>query len=190
VLSGPYLTTEYNPELIASLASLLTPDNMILTITSREFKDKTDKTEKWYGSEYSDEPLDADKVKKWANIRMPADLLHFPEKNELIATDFELRNEQVKSDPSVKYEADVPTLLLNDNGNKLWFLPDTKFKMPKLNVMTALNTPLVYSSPDQFVLSQMYASALNEVLNEFNYMAAMAGASVSVSGSRKGVDMT
>jgi hypothetical protein len=30
----------------------LTPDNMILSVVSRAFKDKTDLTEKWYGTEY------------------------------------------------------------------------------------------------------------------------------------------
>lgn len=52
ILCGAYLTPTYLPDVIAEMCNRLTPDNMILSVVSRAFKDKTDLTEKWYGTEY------------------------------------------------------------------------------------------------------------------------------------------
>ena len=189
VLTGAYLSTDYDPALIESMTALLSPDNMILSVTARKFKGETDRTEKWYGTEYTDVPLDGDTVKRWAGISLPEADLRLPEKNELIATDFDLKNAQSLRDVAAPPPA-VPKLLVNDSLSRLWFHPDQKFSMPKCNVMTVLATPLAYSSPDTYCLSQLYATSLNELLNEFSYMASMAALSVSISSTRKGIEFT
>ena len=39
VLSGPYLTTKYEPELIKEIMGYLRPDNMIMSVTAREVRE-------------------------------------------------------------------------------------------------------------------------------------------------------
>jgi secreted Zn-dependent insulinase-like peptidase len=41
-----------------------------------------------------------------------------------------------------------------------------RFQKPKLNVMVALNTPEAYASPNALVLTALYASMVEEELNE------------------------
>ena len=84
VLSGPYLTTSYDPGLIAKILGYLRADNMIISITAREFKGKTERTEKWYGTEYNDVPLDAEKVRSLRDeLRSEAQSAELRPRNEL-----------------------------------------------------------------------------------------------------------
>ena len=176
VLSGPYLASKYDPELITKILGHLRADNMIVTVTGRKFKGQTSEVEKWYGTEYNERPIEEDMIKRWDGISFPESDLHLPEKNELIATDFELRD-------SSGFNA-APKLIVNTDLARVWYKPDDKFSMPKLNVMATLQAPSVYSDPDSYCCAQLFVSCLNEIMNEFSYMASMAGLSSSVSSSR------
>ena len=57
LLNAHYYLTKFDPELIESLNSYLTPERMRLTAVSKKYEGKTGLTEKWYGAEYSIEPL-------------------------------------------------------------------------------------------------------------------------------------
>lgn len=151
-------------------------------LRSSQFKGKTKLTEKWYGTEYNESPLDPANIERWSKITLPSSDLHLPEKNDLIATDFELRD-------SSGFDG-RPKLIVNSDLARVWYKPDDKFSMPKLNVMATLHTPHVYSDPDSYCCAQIWSGCLNEMTNEFAYMASMAGLSSSVSCSRQGVEVS
>jgi len=184
VLSGPYFTTEYDPKLVTDILGYLTPENMILSVTGRKFKGETKLVEKWYGTEYNDMKIDSDLLSKWSEVEYPKSDLHLPEKNDLIATDFALRS------PPSNHDPDQPKLIVNDDLARLWFKVDDKFGMPKLNVICTLTTPLAYQSAESLCLTQLYVACLNELINEFSYMAAMAGLNSSISNSRVGLEVS
>ena len=184
VLSGPYLTKEYDPDLVKDIMGYLRPENMILSVTGKKFKGKTELVEKWYGTEYNDSKLDESLLKRWAEIEFPRTELHLPEKNDLVATDFELRS------PPPNHDSSQPKLIVNDDLARLWFKVDDKFGMPKLNVMCTLVTPFAYSSVENLCLTKLYVACLNELINEFSYMAAMAGLNSSISNTRDGIEVS
>ena len=184
-LSGPYITTKYDPELITKFVNYLRPENMIALVTGRKFKGETSLVEKWYGTEYNNNPIEPALIEHWLNIALPSADLHLPENNDLIATDFELRKgSDKKEDPK------QPKLLVSNELARLWFKTDDKFHRPKLNVVTTLQTPLVYDSPDGLVLGQIYVQCLDDLINEFSYMASMAGLQSSITGSRTGIEIS
>ena len=52
---------------------------------------------------------------------------------------------------------------------------DFRFETPKAQLIFRINTPKVYSSPRNAVLSQLYTDAISEGLNEFGYPVRLAG---------------
>lgn len=62
VLSAAILVEDFQPEIINTILSKLTPDNMRVAIIGQKFSGQTDKTEKWYGTEYSLETLPQEKL--------------------------------------------------------------------------------------------------------------------------------
>ena len=105
-------------------------------------------TEKWYGTQYQIVPMD-DKLKaQWQSVqasKYPA--LHLPQVNDMIATEFDLLSEKLRT--SVPTEAPQCILLEGANGGtktspsssssssvlELWYKPDNVFEMPKVNIM-------------------------------------------------------
>ena len=62
-LWAAYLMEEYRPDLITSVLSKLTPDNMRVAVIGKKWEGKTDRIEPWYGTEYSVNPISEDKLK-------------------------------------------------------------------------------------------------------------------------------
>ena len=52
-LTGDDLLTEYDPECIAMVTSLLTPDKVNVIWLSKDFSAECDIKEKWFGIKYS-----------------------------------------------------------------------------------------------------------------------------------------
>ena len=67
VLCGGYLADEYKPELIDMVLEKLTPDQVRVAVIGKKFEGKTDKTEKWYGTNYSLTPIPEDTL----NVSIP-----------------------------------------------------------------------------------------------------------------------
>ena len=70
-----------------------------------------------------------------------------------------------------KHVLGEPQVLQDDEYGKIWFQQDFRFETPKAHLSFRINTPQVYSSPRNAVLSQLYTDAISEGLNEFGYPA-------------------
>ncbi|PZC78546.1 hypothetical protein B5X24_HaOG202112 [Helicoverpa armigera] len=62
VLCAYYLMTEWKPELIQELLSLLTPENVRVGIVAKCFAEKCTMTEPWYGTKYLQEDIEDSKI--------------------------------------------------------------------------------------------------------------------------------
>ncbi|XP_076101150.1 insulin-degrading enzyme-like [Mytilus galloprovincialis] len=62
VLSGPYLMSEFQPDLITMVLDKLQPDRMRIFVVSKKFEDKTNIKEKWYGTDNSVEDIQNSKI--------------------------------------------------------------------------------------------------------------------------------
>ncbi len=188
LLSGPYKIYEYDPDLINDFLQYLTPENMMLFVTSSTFAGKTESKEKWYDTEYTLEVFTEENYEKWSNASIDSDLvanmLYLPEQNDMIATDFSLRN--VKDMP-----LDEPRMVLDTDRCRLWYKPDNVFDMPKVNIMAMLRTKHASTmSVVESVMALLWTQIFSEHSNEFTYLASMANLHSSVINLQRGIDIS
>jgi len=187
VLSGPYQFYKYDPELIAEFLKYFTPENMLMQVTSKMFEGMTSCKEHWYGTEYNIDELSAELCMQWSNATVDSNIaagLALPERNDMIASDFTLFKDMAENMPK-----NEPRLLLDNDGCRLWFKPDNVFDMPKVNIMVLLRMDSC-SSPKKNVLALLYTQILQEVTNDFTYLASMASLHSNVSHSSRGLELS
>ncbi len=188
VLSGPYKIYEYDPGLIQSFLDFFTPQNMILFVTSKQFEGTTESKEHWYKTEYTLEDLSDEICDKWSKASIDSSLvdnmLHLPEQNDMIASDFSLRSVQ-------DMPRNEPRLLLDSRACRLWYKPDNVFDMPKVNIMALLRTKAASTmSVVESVMALLWTQIVNDHSTDFTYLASMANLHSSVINVQRGIDIT
>lgn len=112
------LAREFRPELIEQLIDHLTPENMRITLISKEFEGQTDREEKYYGIRYSYEHITKERVGRWTNVNFNENFkLHLP--NRYLPTKLELVERE-------REKHQVPQLIKQDHLSNVWFLQDNK----------------------------------------------------------------
>ncbi len=89
-----------------------------------------------------------------------------------------------------KHAAAQPEKILDNEQGEVWFRQDLRFGTPKAKIRLLIHTPQVYQSPRSAVLAQLYASAINEGLNEFGYAAHIAGLNFGISYKKEGLTLS
>ncbi len=178
VLRAGYLMQDYKPELIADFLGYLTPDNALITLMAdgKDFPERSP----WYDTPYAVAEVDDQQLKVWqaANAN-PAILI--PEPNPFVPHNFAM--------PRIKKPATTPEELTFGERTRMWWLQDSKFKVPKAQAYFNFHTPLANDSPQHAALSQLYVDLLQDSLNEFSYPAVLAGLHVSVMKHLRGVSI-
>ena len=175
VLQANYVMNEFDADLLSSVAARLTPDNMLLSLTAPEVE--TDRVSLMYQTPYKVTKIaDAD-LAKW---RAPAkfDDLVLPEPNPYIPDDLSLlsANENLKA----------PQLILDSKAASAWHFPDTRFGVPKANIIASLQTPGI-DSPEAFAALELYLAYINDQLSAAVYPAREAGLSFSLGPNNRGI---
>jgi insulysin len=188
IISGPYKLYNYDPQMIQEFLNYLVPENMIVSITSKAFEGKTDQKEKWYGTEYNIEKLSPDICTKWSNANIDNAVcersLRLPEMNDMIASDFAIK-------PFQDLPKDEPRLVVDTDRCRLWYKPDNVFEMPKVNCMILLRTTSSSTgSVEENVLATLWTQIVNEISNDFTYLASMASLNSSIVNGQRGIEMT
>jgi len=188
LLSGSSLLRKFDSSTITKALSYLRTDNYRLTIVSQQSPGAWDKKEKWYGTEYSSERIDAEfeaAVKKagekTAEDRIPD--LFLPHKNEFIPT--KLTVEQKDATEPTK----APKLIRNDESVRTWWKKDDQFWVPKGNVFVTLRNPLAAATPATYVKAKMFCELVKDALVEYSYGAEIAGLYYELGASSVGLDI-
>lgn len=164
-----------------NFVSLLTLDNAFFTVMSKTFDGRTDKTEKWYGTNYSVKPIPEATMNQWSKCASPRSFkIDYPKPNKFIPSESGLR---VKLAPVNKpfaardFESRMvpippPTAIRDDGPGGRWtvyFKQDDRFGLPKAFVVMQLLTKEVYSTPMRAALSLMYELCVSDRLTEYAY---------------------
>ena len=188
IISGMYKIYKYSPDIIRECMTFIKPSNLIIILQSQTFNEITKSEEYWFKTKYHLEDISDDTIKEYENITCKCtdykDHLYLPAKNDMIATDFTL-----KDFSSVGVDYKEPKLLISNSKCKLWYKPDTLFKMPKLNMIILIQTPIVYQSPTSSVLSRLYVQILQDYITDFSYQASVASLYCYITNSRKGIEL-
>ena len=188
LLSGSSLLRKFDSSAIAKAMSYLRTDNYRLTIVSQQFPGNWDKKEKWYGTEYRSQRIDADfeaAVRKAGQTtvedRIPD--LFLPHKNDFIPTKLTVEKRDV-SEPTK-----APKLIRNDESVRAWWKKDDRFWVPKGNVFVTLRNPLAAATPATSVKSKMFCELVKDALVEYSYDAEIAGLYYGLDSSSIGLDV-
>lgn len=170
----PYLFKKYDPEAYRAVLETLKPENMLVSLTSQ--KVKTNKVEKYFGTEYAFEEVGGESFQRLVNPPR-VDGMTYPEKNNFIPYNLTLIEEK-------------PVTVRDDESAKVWFKFDDRFKQPKVFIKLLIETPLVYDTVDHLAHSKLYEVALQEGLNEITYPISLAGLSYGLGIEKRGMTLS
>jgi insulysin len=186
----------------SDLINRMTVDNSFLTVFSKTFERKTNKVEKWYGTEYNVRPISQTTLMAWKNCPTAASIgLTYPRKNEFIPSESGLR---VKKKPSRnepktfedKLKPIAPPVVIRDDGDgdmgrwKVYHKIDDIFGKPKAFMIFQLLTGELYSTPRKASLASLYQQCAADKLNEYTYDARLADLSYDLQVLPRGVRLT
>ncbi|XP_059803576.1 insulin-degrading enzyme isoform X1 [Hypanus sabinus] len=167
VLAAEYLLEEFRADLIEMVLENLTPETVRVAVVSKSFEGQTDRTEKWYGTQYMQEAISADVIQKWLNADLNGKF-KLPVKNEFIPTNFEIF-------PLENHTTTFPALIKDTAMSKVWFKQDDKFFLPKACLNFEFFSPFAYVDPLHCNMAYLYLELLKDSLNEYAYAAELAG---------------
>ncbi|TKC52014.1 hypothetical protein EI555_005714 [Monodon monoceros] len=179
VLTAEYLLEEFRPDLIEMVLDKLRPENVRVAIVSKSFEGKTDCTEEWYGTQYKQEAIPHEVIKKWQNADLNGKF-KLPTKNEFIPTNFEILSLEKEATP-------YPSLIKDTAMSKLWFKQDDKFFLPKACLNFEFFSPFAYVDPLHCNMAYLYLELLKDSLNEYAYAAELAGLSYDLQNTIYGI---
>ncbi|XP_030626254.1 insulin-degrading enzyme isoform X2 [Chanos chanos] len=167
VLAAEYLLEEFRPDLIEMVLDKLRPEHVRVAVVSKSFEGQTDRTEEWYGTQYKQEAISDEVIKKWQNADLNGKF-KLPMKNEFIPTNFEIY-------PLEKDSLSFPTLIKDTAMSKVWFKQDDKFFLPKACLNFEFFSRYLYADPLHCNMTYLFLRLLKDDLKEYTYAARLAG---------------
>lgn len=175
ILSGGWLTRDFDRELITQTLDHLTPQNCRVVVMAKTLPDGStswESKEKWYGTEYSIKPLPQQLL-----TQTPADFedLHLPRPNSFIPVNFDFKGPLAEAQG--KKPTPRPQLVLDNESIRVWHKLDDRFGLPKANVFFVLRNPLINATPLTSIKTRMLIELISDSLVEYSYDASLAGLS-------------
>ena len=186
LLSGYSLLRKFDSKVIKQGLDCLRPDNFCMTVISRDFPGTWENKEKWYGTEYTSQPIPADLMDgvKAAATSRPENRtakLHLPHKNEFVPTKLEVEKKEVK-EPAL-----APRIVRKDQLVRTWFKKDDTFWVPKATLVISCRSPVATASAAGRVKSRLFTDLVKDALEEFSYDAELAGLEYTVTLDSRGL---
>jgi len=169
------LLYDYDPALFHDFLGYLHPDRLVATLVAPDVE--TNQIEKFYGAQYSVRKFDEAVVAAW-RAASPGAGLHLPAPNPFIPSDLA----HLGNDPKT-----TPYKLIDDERGSFWFEQDKTFQLPRANVSILFLTEETNRSPRHRLLATLFANAITEGLNEWNYDVREAGLAASIEDEARGI---
>ncbi|SPO41170.1 related to STE23 - Metalloprotease involved in a-factor processing [Pseudozyma flocculosa] len=178
ILSGAYLSREFDLPQIQQTLDMLSPRNCRVMVAAKTLPDGTaewEGREKWYGTEYTVRPL----PERLLDLA-PSDYedLALPRPNSFVPTNFELKG-QLAAERGRK-PAPRPTLVSETPAMRVWHKVDDQFGMPKANLFFTMRNPAINATPLAATKTRMVMDLVNDELTEYSYDASLAGLAYSL----------
>jgi len=196
ILIGSAIPSPYDSEIAKALMDRFTPENCMISVYDPDLeKESTEsnelsaesmpwQTEKWYGAKYRQMNIPDNLKNKWSAPQDIDPRLKLPGLNQFLPTDFSLRaddaNAVAATNSTIDYSKEMPKLLVDKPGLRLWHKMDRTFKVPRTSLRLHLASPNVYRSPRSMTLNRLFAKVLMDDLNSFVYDGSIAGCSSTV----------
>jgi secreted Zn-dependent insulinase-like peptidase len=182
IISGTYLLENYDSDLIRYFLEYMKPENMYVSTVFPEAK--TDKMTRYYDVPYAvsslSESLLALDKKLTAQFSLPQQNPFIPENISLYTVD-----ESLSELSRLRFEKEEI-----DKVNDIWIKQEVGFGAPKAKVSFRIISPHVSGDLRGVAINELYADIIRDRLNEYNYPALLAGATLSLRANSRGLDVT
>lgn len=179
VLRGPYIMNRYDQVMINGLLQQITASNVLITLTDESVV--TDEVSPYYEVPYSRQTLAGEQL---AVLEQPVEPEPFrlPPVNEFIA-------QNVALVPLPGDQPDHPFVALQEARQKIWFMQDDEYRIPRGATYINFRSPEVGQSAKQTASAVLYTAVLKDDVNEFTYPALLAGLSFNFYKHAQGISL-
>ena len=178
-LRGPYIMDRYEQAMLVELLQRVRPENALVILDDKNVV--TDLVSEHYQVPYARQELTAQQLAAWRSSD-GADTLRLPAPNKFIAEDVALVS--VADDLPA-----IPTVALQSKRQKIWFMQDEEFRVPKGATYINFRSPEVGQSAAQTAAAALYTALLTDEVNEFAYPARLAGLSFNYYKHAQGISL-
>ena len=178
VISGDYLMSHFDPELVHSLIAKMVPDNMLLTLQAKTLD--TDQQDPWFNTGFSIKKFDKELLAQWRNPVAVEDLA-IRQPNPFIATNLEQK--------ALVEQSKKPELIRQENGYSLWHKQDDTYRLPKADFYISVLSDKANSTPKNAVLTALYTRLIKDQMNETLYDARLAGLKTRIYAHMRGISI-
>ncbi|UZJ57142.1 hypothetical protein CBS101457_006462 [Exobasidium rhododendri] len=193
VLSGPYLTREYDPKQIREVADCLSAQNCRVAVAAQSMPDGTkewDQKETWYGTEYKLTPIPSQLLKVEGSRNVDEyEGMFLPKPNTFIPSTFDVTGAPAKGQEKPK-PTKRPVLASHSPLSRLWHKKDDRFFLPKANIFFALKSPLVDVTPNNAVKCRILVELIKDALTEYSYDAELAGLGYNIESQSNAIGLS
>merc|ERR1711871_504556 len=180
-----------NEDDVRSYLSNFVPEQVMILTASKMFEGKTQLHGKWYDTAYNKVELKTETT-KWRAVdfkKYPD--LHFPAKNELIPSKFDL----IGPSPRLEQEKlhalqEPPAVLRNDSRWLLFHKTDRYFAQPKVYAVITLSLPAELYDVDFAIAAKLFNYCFVDSLSEYAYDAMLAGLNYDLDITSRGLQIT
>ncbi|XP_071554221.1 insulin-degrading enzyme-like isoform X2 [Temnothorax nylanderi] len=170
----------WRPDLIEELMEYFTPQNIRIHVAEKACESIANETEKWHGVKYEKKKIPEKAIKIWNHAGYSTDL-KLPPKNEFIATKFD-----IKTETNVQK---FPIIVKDTSFVRVWYKKDDVFCVPKATMIFHFVSPFAYMDPLSSNLTDIFVGLLRESLNEYIYIANLAGLEWKISRTKYGIEL-
>jgi secreted Zn-dependent insulinase-like peptidase len=168
LLVASFLMEEFDASLIRSFLTLLTRDNVLMTLSSPGYKGQS--TEAWFGVSYDlklgDIPV----------ATVDSSTLELPEANPFLPESLDL----------TQGDSLGPRPVIADKGLELYMDTDLEFNVPRAVIHVSLRNDRGFIALADAAQSQLYSMLVQDDLNALAYPALLAGVSYQVAAPPRG----
>ncbi len=179
ILRGPYLMDRYDQAMIDSLLQQINAGNVVVSLSDESVA--VDQVTPHYQVPYSRQTLSGEQLAAWQDPD-GADQFHLPRPNEFIAEDVALVSLAGEDQAQ-------PTVALALDRQKIWFMQDHEFRVPKGATYINFRSPEVGQDARQAASALLYTALLKDDVNEFAYSAMLAGLSFDFYKHAQGISL-
>lgn len=179
ILRGPYIMDRYDQAMINGLLDDIKASNVLITLSDTGVE--TDRVSPYYQVPYSRRAVTDEQLAAWRGPVRP-EPFHLPQANEFIAEDVSLV-------PVASKQPALPGVAVRSERQKIWFLQDDEYRVPKGATYINFRSPEVGQSAFQTAAAELYTAVLEDDLNEFTYPALLAGLNFNFYKHAQGISL-
>ncbi|MES2822855.1 MAG: insulinase family protein [Pseudomonadota bacterium] len=189
VLRGPLTYTRFDENVIKKALTYLRKDNAMIVLSAPEIvvpEESVAGITAYYHTPYNFKAVLPEILELKPAYQQK---LFLPERNIFIPKNTAIKPPLMVLTPDNIASTTVPSLLVNNEDFKVWFLQDHYYRSPKAELNVRFKFPLLNNSLESSARTQLFAALVMDQLGKYTSPANFAGLTFSIKANARGFDM-